>query len=32
MRETRRRVARTVSNTLALMGAGPDFEYAMSSA
>ena len=28
----RRKVARTVSNALALMDADPDFKYAMSSA
>ena len=32
MRETRRKVARTVSNVLALMDEDPDFTYAMSSA
>ncbi len=32
VRETRRKVARTVSNALALMDADPDFKYAMSSA
>ena len=32
VRETRRKVARTVSNALALMDADPDFTYAMSSA
>ncbi|MBW3077676.1 alpha-mannosidase [Bifidobacterium simiiventris] len=32
VRETRRKVARTVSNALALMDADPDFQYAMSSA
>ncbi|KFI55452.1 alpha-mannosidase [Bifidobacterium sp. UTCIF-37] len=32
VRETRRKVARTVSNALALMDADPDFRYAMSSA
>ena len=32
VRETRRKVARTVSNVLALMDAYPDFKYAMSSA
>ncbi|WEV58525.1 glycosyl hydrolase-related protein [Bifidobacterium sp. ESL0728] len=31
-RETRRKVARTVSNTLALMNEEPDYIYAMSSA
>ena len=32
VRETRRKVARTVSNVLALMDEDPDFTYAMSSA
>ena len=32
MRETHRKVARTVSNVLALMDEDPDFTYAMSSA
>ena len=32
VRETRRKVARTVSNVLALMDQDPDFTYAMSSA
>ncbi|MCI1935278.1 MAG: glycosyl hydrolase-related protein [Bifidobacteriaceae bacterium] len=32
VRETRRKVARTVSNVLALMDEYPDFKYAMSSA
>ena len=32
VRETRRKVARTVSNALALMDVDPDFKYAMSSA
>ena len=32
VRETRRKVARTVSNALALMDADPDFKHAMSSA
>lgn len=32
VRETRRKVARTVSNTLALMNQDPDYIYAMSSA
>ena len=32
MRETRRKVARTVANVLALMDEDPDFTYAMSSA
>ncbi|OZG68068.1 alpha-mannosidase [Bifidobacterium eulemuris] len=32
VRETRRKVARTVSNALALMDESPDFKYAMSSA
>ena len=32
MRETRRKVARTVSNVLALMDKYPAFTYAMSSA
>ncbi|KAB8289075.1 alpha-mannosidase [Bifidobacterium ramosum] len=32
VRETRRKVARTVSNALALMDADPDYQYAMSSA
>ncbi|NMM97744.1 alpha-mannosidase [Bifidobacterium olomucense] len=32
VRETRRKVARTVSNVLALMDEDPDFKYAMSSA
>ena len=32
VRETRRKVARTVSNALVLMDADPDFKYAMSSA
>ncbi|NEG89803.1 alpha-mannosidase [Bifidobacterium aerophilum] len=32
VRETHRKVARTVSNVLALMDADPDFKYAMSSA
>ncbi|MCI1902300.1 MAG: glycosyl hydrolase-related protein [Bifidobacteriaceae bacterium] len=32
VRETRRKVARTVSNVLALMDIYPDFKYAMSSA
>lgn len=32
MRETHRKVARTVSNVLALMDENPDFTYAMSSA
>lgn len=32
VRETKRKVARTVSNVLALMDEDPDFKYAMSSA
>ena len=32
VRETRRKVARTVSNALALMDENPEFKYAMSSA